>query len=315
MSKAVSQRSRRTHFNKPLVEESLRFLPAALQHPTSVAFRTHLVEVLPQSSEKTRQRFAQYIAQRYSHDGQMNLELAAALDKFGDSRTSREILYFELLQASPLLHDIASLWLAEQPPEGGARQSLLAFLERRLGGRSAGDVATEAVAAFRGCRKITFPKATTYVPVWSGPPLEAFLYVLARLYPERAMVRVDQFAGQPIVRALLWPRSAVVPLLEEAKRAGHISKISELDQYHQFTLDGSSSERMSRLLGSLLPASPDESSVSEPLLPYGEAPDTDDEAPQPRPPKRASRSKKAAPARTSTADVPSAQLPLIPKED
>lgn len=248
MSKAISQRSRRTYFNNPLVEESLRFLPDAVRCSTSIAFRAHLVEALPQSSAHTRQRFAEYIAQRFSHDGRMDLGLASALAKFGDSRTGREILYFEMLRAIPVLHEIASLWLAEQPSEGTTRRSLLSFLDQRLGGRNSDQVATAAIATFRRCRKITSTKPAVYLPTWSPPPFEAFLYALARLYPERAMVRVDHLASQPIIRALLWPRPALVPLLEEARRAGHVSKISELDQYYQFTLAGSGAERMRLLL-------------------------------------------------------------------
>lgn len=271
MSKAISQRYRRTYFNNPLVEESLRFLPDALRHPTSVEFRAHLIQALPQSSLQTRQRFAEYISQRFSHDGRMNLDLAAALAKFGDSRAGREILYFELLQASPVLHEIASLWLAEQPPEGATRAGLLAFLERRLGGRNADKVATAAIATFRRCRKVTSPKPAVYLPVWAEPPLEAFLYVLARLYPERAMVPVDHLAAQPIVRALLWPRPALMPLLEEARRAGHISKISQLDQYHQFTLAEPASDRMARLLDSPPSAPPEPLGVREPTAVYGKS--------------------------------------------
>ena len=271
MSKAISQRSRRTYFNNPLIEESLRYLPDALAHTTSVAFRAHLVRVLPQSSVQTRQRFAEYISQRFSHDGRMNLELAAALAKFGDSRGGREILYFELLRASPVLQEIASLWLAEQPAEGTTRKSLLAFLERRLGGRNADQVATAAIATFRRCRKITSPKPAVYVPVWAEPPLEAFLYVLARLYPERAMVRVDQLTAQPNVRALLWPRPALAPLLEEARLAGHVSKISELDQYHQFTLAEPANERMSRLLGYPPIPPPGTLVAREPTATYGKS--------------------------------------------
>lgn len=269
MSKAISQRHRRTYFNHPLVEESLRFLPDALRHPTSVEFRAHLIRALPQSSLQTRQRFAEYISHRFSHDGRMNLDLAAALAKFGDSRAGREVLYFELLQASPVLHEIASLWLAEQPPEGGTRGGLLAFLERRLGGRNAQEVATAAIATFRRCRKITSPRPAVYVPVWAEPPLEAFFYVLARLYPERAMVPVDHLAAQPIVRALLWPRPALLPLLEEARRAGHISKISDLDQYHQFTLAEPASERMSRLLRYPLAGPREPLAAREPQAAYG----------------------------------------------
>lgn len=266
MSLAISQRHRRTYFAHPLVEESLRYLPAAVDHPTSVAFRDYLAENLHHSSAQTRKRFAAYIAQRFSQDGQMNLALARALARFGDSRTGREILYFELLQSVPVLHDIASLWLAEQPETGAPRSSLLAFLEKRLGGKSAHQVAEAAVAAFRRCRKLTSPKPAIYIPVWSEPPLEAFLYVLARLYPERAMVRFDIFAGQPLIRALLWPRPCLAPLLEKARQAGHISKVSELDQYHQFTLADSGSARLEWLVGD--PGS--ETLIArEPTVPYG----------------------------------------------
>ncbi len=154
MSKAVSQRGRRTYFTHPFVEESLRHLPAALDYPTSVAFRAYLIEKLHHNSGVSRRRYAQYIAQRFAHNGQMNLDLARALAQFGDSRTGREVLYFEMLQAVPVLQEIASLWLSEQPPEGGTRRSLFAFLESRLGGRKPGEVATAAIATFRRCRKL-----------------------------------------------------------------------------------------------------------------------------------------------------------------
>ncbi len=314
MSKAISQRSRRTYFNNPLVEESLRHLPAALAHPTSIAFRAHLVESLSQSSIQTRQRFAEYISQRFSHDGRMNIELAAALGKFGDSRTGREILYFELLRASPVLHDIASLWLAEQPPEGTTRKSLLAFLERRLGGRNADEVATAAVATFRRCRKITSPKLAVYVPVWAEPPLEAFLYVLARLYPERAMVRVDHLTAQPVVRALLWPRPALAHLLEEARRAGHVSKISELDQYHQFTLAEPAAERMSRLLGSP-PLPPETLALREPRATYTRSNGKPKASvPKRRPKAKKGPKKKTAPKGAKAKPEPK-QLSLLPRDE
>lgn len=326
MSLAISQRHRRTYFDKPLIEESLRYLPAAVDHPTSVEFRDYLAENLHQSSAQTRKRLAEYIAQRFSHDGQMNLSLARALARFGDSRTGREILYFELLQSAPVLHDIASLWLAEQPETGAPRSSLLAFLEKRLGGRSADQVAGAAVAAFRRCRKLTSPKPAVYVPVWSEPPLEAFLYILARLYPERTMVRFDIFAGQPLVRALLWPRPCLAPLLEKARLAGHISKISELDQYHQFTLADAGAARLGWLFGD---PHPEILVAREPTVPY-DTPSPTKTAPAKPPTRRvvtkkpgkkpdpaASRTKKATSKKKAKGGQKSSpqQLLLLPREE
>jgi hypothetical protein len=314
VSKPVSQRYRRTYFNTPLIEESLRFLPDALQHRTSIEFRAHLISALPQSGEQTRRRLAEFISQRFSQDGRMNLQLAAALSKFGDSRTGREILYFELLQSSPVLHEIASLWLAEQPPEGTTRKSLLSFLERRLGGRKPASVASAAITTFRRSRKITSPKPAVYVPVWAEPPLDAFLYVLARLYPDRAMVRVDHLAAQPIVRALLWPRPALVPLLEEARRAGHITKISELDQYHQFTLAEPGTERLARLLGYPAPSQTSgHPAAREPTAAYDES--NLDAGAQGRSPKGQSRARKKKTARKDAKlGALSKQLSLVPRE-
>jgi hypothetical protein len=64
------------------------------------------------------------------------------------------------------------------------------------------------------------------------------------------MIRVDLFTGEPMVRAMLWPQSAIPSLLQAAQAAGHVSKVSQLDQYHQFTLAGTGEERMRLLLGS-----------------------------------------------------------------
>lgn len=269
MSKPISSRARRTYFSNPLIEESLQYLGAAVDHPTSVAFREYLANHLHHNSQKTRARYAEYISQRFSYDGVMNSGLARAIRKFGDSRVSREILYFELLRSTPLLQEIASLWLAELPSGGVPRAELLAFLDARLGGRSAKRVAKEAVAAFRRCNKLTSPKPAIYVPVWAEPPIEAFCYVLASLYPEPAMTKVDLFAGLPILRAMLWPQPAIEGLLKQAEQAGHVSKISELDQYHQFTLAGTGRERLSLLLGDdtapVSPASSREDADPRPL--------------------------------------------------
>lgn len=254
MTKPVSSRGRRTYFSNPLIDESLQHLPAAVDYPTSLAFREYLEQRLHFNSQKTRARFAQYISQRFSHDGAMNLDLARAIAEFGDSRTSREVLYFELLRSVPLLQEIASLWLAEVPAEGVGRPALITFLEPRLGGRNVEHILKAAVLAFRRCNKLTSPKQAIYVPIWAEPPVEAFCYVLACLCPEPTMVKVDIFAGQPILRAMLWPQPSIEGLLKQAEKLGHISKISELDQYHQFTLAGSREERMSLLLEETVPA-------------------------------------------------------------
>lgn len=249
MSRSITNRARRTYFNNPLVEESLKHLPAALEHPRSTAFRDYLIQNLHHNSHSTRLKAAEYISIRFATDGVINLDLARALQKFGDSRIGREIFYFEYLQAIPLLQEVAVRWLAALPEAGGNRASLLNFLEPLLGGRSTDKVAGSALQALKLLGRLRSPKLAHYVPIWSEPPLEAFLYILARMFPERSMVQVETFGGENVIRAMLWPVPCLPELLKAAERAGHVSKISRLDQYHQFTLAGSGAERMQMLLG------------------------------------------------------------------
>lgn len=248
---ADTQKSRRTYYNHPLVVESLQCLPAALQYHFPEDFRRYVVEHVPQNSLKGRQRIAGYLLQRFAPGGEFNLPLAAAVARFGDSRISREILFFELLQVYPVLQEIAIHWVAELSPDGGSRASLREFLEPKIPGRSTEKVAKDSMTTMYQCGKVARPKVGWYQAVWAPPPTEVFLYVMARLCPEATMVRVDLFSGLPIHRAMLWPSASLEDLLRDAERAGHISKISRLDQYHQFTLAGSGQDRLKLLLPNL----------------------------------------------------------------
>ena len=58
MTEPNSSRARRTYMTKPLVEESLQHLGAAVDYPTSMGFRQYLEEHLHHNSQKTRQRCA-----------------------------------------------------------------------------------------------------------------------------------------------------------------------------------------------------------------------------------------------------------------
>jgi hypothetical protein len=238
-----------TYFTHPLVEESLQCLPAALEHPTPESFRAYLIEHLPQNSLTTRKRAAARIVERFSLQDCINLDLARALKKYGNSQTGREIFYFEYIQAIPLLKEIAIRWLAALPETGGSRQSLLDFIEPRFRGRDVVKVAKHSAQALNVLGKLSRPKPGQFKAIWSEPPLEAFLYILARIFPERSMVQVETFSGENAIRAMLWPMPCIPELLKAAQQAGHVSKISQLDQYHQFTLAGTGIERMRMLLG------------------------------------------------------------------
>src|SRR5262249_44124392 len=157
-------------------------------------------------ASSTRERYAEYIAERFSLDGAMNLSLAQAMAKFGGSKAGREILCYEMLKGIPVFLDTSSIWLSHLSPEGSTRSDLIEFLTARLTVGDIGEVASVIINAWRRLGKIRLVSRVKITPIWSEPAIEAFLYVLARDCPDRTMVRVDTLAGSPIVRSLLWPR-------------------------------------------------------------------------------------------------------------
>jgi len=137
--------SRRTYISNLLVNESLQHLPAAVEHPTTEAFKTYLREHLHFNSANTRLRYAEHIAHRYSHEGKVNLALARFLKLCPEDRSRREALWFETIRATPLLKELCTAWLAKTPESGTTREEMLTFLQVRVGNRKPEKIAKEAI--------------------------------------------------------------------------------------------------------------------------------------------------------------------------
>lgn len=236
-----------------LIDEALAWLPTALAHPTREAFCGYVEEQLHQNSRNSRHRYALYLANRYSEDGLMNLALARALTVFNDERIKREILFFETVFAMPFLRDITANWLAFQPETGGTNKDLKKFVVSRLPELKPKDIIRRTVSGLKKFRRLYFNKRGEYIPIWVEPPLEAFVYVLARLFPEPTLVPIEGFKASEQVRALLWQPAAIEPLLRRAEQAGYISRITQLDVYYQFAMSDSGQARLEQLFAQAAP--------------------------------------------------------------
>jgi hypothetical protein len=227
--------SRRTYISNLLVNESLQHLPAAVDHPTTEAFKAYLREHLHFNSANTRLRYAEHIAQRYSHEGKVNLALARFLKFCADDRSRREALWFETIRAIPLLKELCTAWLAKTP--------------ERVGNRKPEKIAKEAITALKKFGHLKSPKQKLYIAVWADPPLDSLAYALSQLYPTATAVRMEVFKTDPLWQALLWPAAGLERLILQAERSGEIARVTQLDSYYQFVLQGTGEERLERLLG------------------------------------------------------------------
>lgn len=236
-----------------LIDEALALLPLALEHSTREDFCRHVEEQLHQNSRNSRRRYALYLANRYSENGLMNLALAQALAVFKDEQIRREILFFETVYAMPALRDITANWLAFQPETGGTRKDLKKFVTSRLPELKPKDIIVRSVNGLKKFRRLHFAKLGEYVPIWVEPPLEVFVYVLARLFPQPTLVPIEGFKASEEVRALLWRPAVIEPLLRRAEQAGYVSRITQLDAYYQFALSDSGEARLERLFAQAAP--------------------------------------------------------------
>lgn len=255
----------RNYLGHLVVEEALRLLPAALQYPTQQDFRQYVEENLSHNSRTTRRRYAGYLANRYSENGLMNLSLARSLTVFTDERLRREILFFETIQSMLFLRDITANWLAFQPEAGATRKDLETFIISRLPDIKPEDIIKRTVVSLKKFYRLRSKGLGCYIPIWVEPPLEAFVYVLCRLFPESTVVPVESFKVSEDVRALLWQPPTIEPLLRKAEQAGYVSRITQLDTYYQFALSGSGNERLERLFNQAVsaPAASDNNNGSD----------------------------------------------------
>ena len=240
--------ARRKYISNLLVPEALLHLPAAVEHPTTEDFQSYLREHLHFNSVNTRSRYAQHIAQRYSEDGVVNRALALFLKTCPDERARREVLWFETVRAAPLLEEICLAWLAKTPQSGATRAELLDFLRPRVGNRKPEKIAKEVVTGLKKFGHLTSPKQQHYIAVWGDPPLESLVYALTQRYPAPAVVRMEEFKSDPFWQALLWPAGGLERLIIEGDRTGLVSRVTKLDKYYQFALEGSGEDRLGALL-------------------------------------------------------------------
>jgi hypothetical protein len=246
VTKKVNLRSaeKRTYIHNLLIHECLDLLPAAVEHQAVDSFRAYLREHLTQNSAATRLRYARYISSRYSKNGVMNLALARFLRYCPDPRARVEVLWFETIRAMPLLRELCESWLAKLPIEGGKREEMVEFLKTRIGERSAAKIASEALKGLNKMGHLRIVKAGKYQPIWNEPPVDALIYALAQIYPDPTIVRMEIFKSSTLWQALLWSQGGLERLINQSGPAGVTSRVTKLDSYYQFALDGTGDERL-----------------------------------------------------------------------
>jgi len=59
---------------------------------------------------------------------------------------------------------------------------------------------------------------------------------------------MELFKAESLWRALLWPAACLERMVLEGSRSGMVARVTRLDAYYQFVLEGTGEARLDRLL-------------------------------------------------------------------
>lgn len=231
----MATNSERKYFSKPLLEESLQLLPLALQYPESNTFQEILRDKLPQNSNLTRRRYARYIANRYSINGKLNLPLARFIKIFSVDGASKEVLFFEMLKAEPVLMLVARDFFSPNKGQLCTNHKVEAYLEKIVPGKDIKEVRNAVCQVLFYFNRLIRKRPGEYIVRTVNPDLPEMLYVLHRLFPDVGMYRAEQFLSSGEVLALLWNENRLKELLYAAWNKGYLAKVTEVDRFFHFS--------------------------------------------------------------------------------
>lgn len=247
---------KKTLFWHALIDETLSFLPKALEFKSGDQFQSFLVKELPQNSEYVRRMYARIITNRFFSQGRPFRPLAQFIGCFGgDSAESREVLFFELLLREPSLRDVCKKFFSKRVGSEASRREVEGFLIQSRG--TSGEMGTLKESVKKQAKiivhvlirlgRIEVKKRGFYNVKSKKPTLPVFLYVLHRLYPKPGMYKAEEFLNDGLLDALMWNRSGLKDLLYEAWRKKYLAKVSEIDQYFHFSTRYSLTDFMERV--------------------------------------------------------------------
>jgi hypothetical protein len=243
-SKGQASVEKNRFFSNPLINETLKFLPKALEFENEMDFKKFLIRQLPQNSEYVRRRYARYIANRFFDNGKPKKPFIVFIQTFGeDAKPSKEALFFELLMKEPVLRQACKGFFSKRVGHEAKKAELESFLIGSYGGdldrdatrKSARHQARDIVRVLKELDRIEVIKPGEYLVKARKPSFLEFLYVLHRLFPQPGMYRAEEFLHDDAVDALIWDKNDLKEFLYKAWREKYLAKVSEIDQYFHFS--------------------------------------------------------------------------------
>ncbi|HPQ70649.1 MAG TPA: hypothetical protein PKW95_16105 [bacterium] len=224
-------------YTNDLVNIMVDYLPEAAHFADLLTYRDFLYERLPVNAQTTRERYSQYLINRFFPGDRFSKDLTAFAAATRGTDALRDVVFYLTAVAEPIVAKIAVEVVLPALPRGFlTRTQLLHGVEARL------HVAPSAVrdtaqAIVRTYSRLGIAEANSKeirLRLREGN-LDAFVFILHREFPEPGMYDLRKVIEGPAHLWLLWSQDWIRKALYRLREMGILAKVSEIDTVRQFT--------------------------------------------------------------------------------
>ncbi|MBI4774620.1 MAG: DNA repair protein [Deltaproteobacteria bacterium] len=223
-------------FGKAVLKEAIQILPSLPDSESLDEIRSFLRAKLHFSAEETRHRYANYITRRMFQNGYADSPLRFFAKAFPDAQELRDACFYRFLQTEPLEVEIIEDLVL---PNLGTGRLSRERIRKRLAEKfpeaksivDCGKAIVDALTA-GGIAKADRTKISVD---YREIPVAYFAFYLHSEFPEPDMYDIRKLDENRMIRAMLWNPERLLHALYELRNQGIISKVSEIDNFRQFT--------------------------------------------------------------------------------
>lgn len=224
-------------YTNDLVHQAIEYLPHAARFGSLLEFREYLYRSLPLNSQNTRERYSQYLLNRFFPGDRYESDLIEFAQRFAGTSALKDVVFYLTASAEPIVGRIASEVVFPAVARGGiSRTEVASAVEARLHvARSAiGSTAQAIVRTYARLEVAKIDTKTLHLRLRECD-LDALAFVLHREYPEPGMHDLEPALDGPMHQWLLWSRESIRRGLYLLRERGILNRVSEIDTVRQFT--------------------------------------------------------------------------------
>ena len=223
-------------FANALMKETISVLPDLPNSDSIDIVRQTIQDRLHFSAETTRRRNSLYIVQRMFPEGFVDRPLRLFANQFRDRDELNEVCFYRFLGAEPLLGKLIDELMIPNIGVGYVgRERIKDFLEKLFPESKSIKHGTKAILdalIFGGLAKLNGKKI---IFSYRNIPFDSFVFVFFSEFPEPGMYDLEKIEKNPSIIRMLWKPDKILTMTYELRNRGFISKISEIDNFRQFT--------------------------------------------------------------------------------